>query len=140
MAEKKALPTFDFKKMTKDDIHSFMVENATSAEKASFKSVAFVETAQKVMEPEMITNAEGKLVQRTVRRKQKDGSYKMVPKMVAVPVKGGEVKKQYSHRKAVNWFCETYVDVDSPKAIMINRPEKKDKAKKVSAEELFADF
>ena len=64
MAEKKALPTYDFKKMTKDDIHAFMVENATSAEKSAFKSVAFVETKQKVMEPEMVLSADGKLVQK----------------------------------------------------------------------------
>lgn len=140
MAEKKALPTFDFKKITKEEIHSFMVDNATQAEKADFMKIAFVETAQKVMEPEMVKSADGKMVQKTVRRKQKDGSYKMVPKMKAVPVKGGEVKKQYSHRKAVNWFYETYCAGANAKAIMINRPEKKAKAAAVPAADLFADF
>ena len=140
MAEKKALPIFDFKKITKEQIHDFMVEKASQEEKASFKAVAFVETVQKVMEPEMVKSADGKMVQKTVRRKQKDGSYKMVPKMKAVPVKGGEVKKQYSHRKAVNWFYETYCVGANAKATMINRPEKADKPAKVSADALFADF
>ena len=140
MAEKKALPVFDFKKITKEQIHDFMVANATQEEKAAFKAVAFVETAQKVMEPEMVKSADGKMVQKTVRRKQKDGSYKMVPKMKSVPVKGGAVKTQYSHRKAVNWFYETYCVGPNAKAEMVNRPLAKEKVAKIPAADLFADF
>lgn len=140
MAEKKALPVFDFKKMKKEDIHTFMVENASAAEKADFMATAFEDAIQKVMEPEMIVDANGNIKQKVVRRKQKDGSYKMVPKMKAVEVKGGEVKKKYSHRKAVNWFYDTYCVGANKKAEMINKPETKEKKKAVSANDLFADF
>lgn len=140
MANKKELPTFDFKKITKEEIHAFMVANATSEEKKAFMAVAFGTKPQTVMEPEMVLNAEGKLTQRLVRRKQADGSYKMIPKMKAVPVKGGEAKESYSHRKAVNWFYDTYCVGPEAKAIMTNRPEKKAKTETVKAKDLFADF
>lgn len=141
MAEKKPLPVFDFKKITKEQIHDFVKANATPDEKKELRAVAFKKKAPTVMEPEMITNAEGKLVQRQVRRKQKDGSYKMVPKMKAVAVKGGEAVEKYSHRDAVSWFIKTYVDSTPAKAEMINRPQKgSKKAQGQPAKDLFADL
>lgn len=142
MAEKKSLPVFDFKKITKEQIHDFVKENATPKEKESLRAKAFPKKPEVIMEPEMVLNAEGKLVQRLVRRKQKDGTYKMVPKMKAVPVKNGAVNEKYSHRDAVSWFIETYVDCDNPKAVMINRPVKGSGNKAIStpAKDLFADL
>ena len=141
MAEKKSLPVYDFKKITKEQIHDFVKANATPDEKKQLRARAFIMKAPVVMEPEMIINAEGKKVQKTVRKKQKDGTYKMIPKMKAVPVKGGELAEKYSHRDAVSWFIETYVDCDNPKAEMINRPEKgSKKPQKTPAKDLFADL
>ena len=140
MADKKNLPVFDFKKVKKEEIHAFLKENATPQEKRDFRAVAFPKKPETMLVPEMITDAEGNTAQKQVRKKQKDGTYKTIPKYKAVAVKGGAVKEKYSHRDAVSWFIKTYVDVNEPKAIMINRPEKKQEEKKQAAKDLFADL
>ena len=141
MADKANLPVFDFKKIKKEDIHDFLKENATPQEIKSFREAAFPKKQETIMMPEMITDAEGNIKQKQVRKKQKDGTYKTIPKYKAVAVKGGEIKEKYSHRDAVSWFIKTYVDINEPKAKMINRPTKKqEEEKKQPAIDLFADL
>ena len=133
------LPVFDYWKMTKEEIHDFLKANATAEEIACFRAAAFVPTPQKVRVPYMVISEDGTTTQKYVRRKQKDGTYKSFPKTVSVPVKGGKIEYKYIHRAAISWFCKTYVDIPTPKAIMKNR-HKESTNDKITAKDLFADL
>lgn len=131
MADKK-LPTFDFFAIKREDIETFLDANASPAELQAYFATAYVKKGTTVMVPDVITTADGQTIQKMTKKKDKDGNVildkdgkpVMVPKKKAVPIKDGEVKEKYSHREAVKWFIETYVDINPPKAIMNNRPKK----------------
>lgn len=131
------IPVFDYRKTTKEQIHAFMVANATPAEKKAFMESAFEEKKQTISIPDCY---EGTNKQKMVRRKQKDGSYKVIPKMKYVELTDGEVKTVYNHQRAIAWFVDTYEG--QGKIEVVNKPKKAkaDEEKKISAKELFADF
>lgn len=131
------LPVFDYKKLTKEAIHTFMVENATAEEKADFKKCAFEEKKQKTRVPVYKPGTTEPVIVR--REDKKKGGYKLIPKMMMVDVEGTTAKPTYNHRKAVAWFVAKY---DGVKITVINKPTKKasSEEKKVSAIDLFADF
>ena len=130
------LPSYDYKKLTKEAIHAFMVENATAEEKASFKATAFEAKKQKIRVPVYIPGTDKPVM---VRRKDKDGNFKLIPKMEMVDVEESTAKPTYNHRKAVAWFVAQY---DGKKITVTNKPAKKasSEVKKASAMDLFADF
>lgn len=131
------LPVFDYKKLTKEAIHTFMVENATAEEKADFKAKAFESKKQKTRVPVYIPGTKEPVIVR--RKDKKTGEYKLIPKMEMVDVEETTAKPTYNHRKAVAWFVAQY---DGKKITVINKPTKKasSEEKKVSAIDLFADF
>lgn len=126
MAEKKV---FDYKKITKEEIAAFMVDNATKQEKADFYKAAFIPTPKTVLMP-VLVNGEPQY------KITKDG--KKVAKRKQVAVEGSALEEKYSHRAAVAWFCDYY---ESKGAItVINRPVKSEKPVAPTAKDLFADF
>lgn len=131
------LPVYDYKKIKKEDIHAFMVENATAEEKADFKAKAFESKKQKTRVPVYIPGTKEPLIVR--RKDKKTGEYKLIPKMEMVEVEETTAKPTYNHRKAVAWFVAKY---DGKKITVVNKPEKKSSSeeKKPSAVDLFADF
>ena len=131
------LPVYDYKKIKKEDIHTFMVENATAEEKADFKAKAFEFKKQKTRVPVYMPGTKEPLIVR--RKDKKTGEYKLIPKMEMVEVEETTAKPTYNHRKAVAWFVAKY---DGKKITVVNKPEKKSSSeeKKPSAVDLFADF
>lgn len=131
------LPVYDYKKIKKEDIHAFMVENASAEEKADFKAKAFESKKQKTRVPVYIPGTKEPLIVR--RKDKKTGEYKLIPKMEMVEVEETTAKPTYNHRKAVAWFVAKY---DGKKITVVNKPEKKSSSeeKKPSAVDLFADF
>lgn len=131
------LHVYDYKKIKKEDIHAFMVENATAEEKADFKAKAFESKKQKTRVPVYIPGTKEPLIVR--RKDKKTGEYKLIPKMEMVEVEETTAKPTYNHRKAVAWFVAKY---DGKKITVVNKPEKKSSSeeKKPSAVDLFADF
>jgi hypothetical protein len=131
------LPVYDYKKIKKEDIHAFMVENATAEEKADFKAKAFETKKQKTRVPVYIPGTTEPVIVR--RKDKKTGQYKLMPKMEMVEVEETTAKPTYNHRKAVAWFVAKY---DGKKITVVNKPEKKSSSeeKKPSAVDLFADF
>lgn len=131
------LPVYDYKKIKKEDIHAFMVENASAEEKADFKAKAFESKKQKTRVPVYIPGTKEPLIVR--RKDKKTGEYKLIPKMEMVEVEETTAKPTYNHRKAVAWFVAKY---DGRKITVVNKPEKKSSSeeKKPSAVDLFADF
>lgn len=131
------LPVYDYKKIKKEDIHAFMVENATAEEKADFKAKAFETKKQKTRVPVYIPGTTEPVIVR--RKDKKTGQYKLMPKMEMVEVEETTAKLTYNHRKAVAWFVAKY---DGKKITVVNKPEKKSSSeeKKPSAVDLFADF
>ena len=131
------LPVYDYKKIMKEDIHAFMVENATAEEKADFKAKAFESKKQKTRVPVYIPGTTEPVIVR--RKDKKTGQYKLMPKMEMVDVEDTTAKPTYNHRKAVAWFVAKY---DGVKITVVNKPEKKSSSeeKKPSAVDLFADF
>lgn len=73
------LPVYDYKKIKKEDIHAFMVENATAEEKADFKAKAFESKKQKTRVPVYIPGTTEPVIVR--RKDKKTGQYKLMPKM-----------------------------------------------------------
>ena len=136
MADKK-LPTYDFFAIKKEDIETFLDANASPAELQDYFTTAYIKKAETVMVPDIVETKDGQKVQRMAKKKDKDGNIVkdengnpiMVPKKKAVEKKNGEVKEKYSHREAVQWFIKTYVDINPPKAIITNRPQKAAKQK-----------
>lgn len=131
------LPVYDYKKIKKEDIHAFMVENATAEEKADFKAKAFESKKQKTRVPVYIPGTTEPVIVR--RKDKKTGQYKLMPKMEMVDVEDTTAKPTYNHRKAVAWFVAKY---DGVKITVVNKPEKKvsSEEKKAPAIDLFADF
>lgn len=129
------LPVYDYKKIKKEDIHAFMVENASAEEKASFKATAFEAKKQKTRVPVYIPGTKEPVIVR--RKDKKTGEYKLVPKMEMVEVEDTTAKPTYNHRKAVQWFVSAY---DGKKITVVNKPQKKEKEESTSAIDLFADF
>ena len=131
------LPVYDYKKIKKEDIHAFMVENASAEEKADFKAKAFESKKQKTRVPVYIPGTKEPLIVR--RKDKKTGEYKLIPKMEMVEVEETTAKPTYNHRKAVAWFVAKY---DGKKITVVNKPEKKSSSeeKKPSAVDLCADF
>lgn len=132
------LPVFDYKKLTKEQIHAFMAENATAEEKADFKAKAFEAKKQKTSVPVYIPGTTEPVIVR--RKDKKTGGYKLIPKMKMVEVEDTTAKPTYNHRKAVAWFVAKY---DGVKITVVNKPEKKQKTaeeKKTPAIDLFSDF
>ena len=131
------LPVYDYKKIKKEDIHAFMVENASAEEKADFKAKAFESKKQKTRVPVYIPGTTEPVIVR--RKDKKTGQYKLMPKMEMVDVEDTTAKPTYNHRKAVAWFVAKY---DGKKITVVNKPEKKSSSeeKKPSAVDLFADF
>ena len=132
------LPVYDYKKIKKEDIHAFMVENASTEEKADFKAKAFESKKQKTRVPVYIPGTTEPVIVR--RKDKKTGQYKLMPKMEMVDVEDTTAKPTYNHRKAVAWFVAKY---DGVKITVVNKPEKKQKTaeeKKTPAIDLFSDF
>ena len=131
------LPVYDYKKIMKEDIHAFMVENATEEEKADFKAKAFESKKQKTRVPVYIPGTTEPVIVR--RKDKKTGQYKLMPKMEMVDVEDTTAKPTYNHRKAVAWFVAKY---DGVKITVVNKPKKKvsSAVKKTPAIDLFADF
>ena len=149
MADKAKLPAFDFYTISAEDISEFLKTNASDAELEDFFKHAYVKKQETVMVPDVIITEDGRTIQKMTKQKKTDkatgksvvvldenGKPVMVPKKKAVPVKGGAIIEKYSHREAVKWFIETYVDITPPKAIMNNRPVEA-KEKKKSANDVF---
>lgn len=135
MAEKK-IPVFEYRKITREAIHDFMKDNATKEEMADFYDACIELVGDTMLVPDCHPGTDK---QKMVRRKQKDGTYKVIPKMKRVAIPGSDTKETYNHRKAVAWFVDTYEKAG--KIIVNGKPEKKaDKKAKVSALSLFADF
>lgn len=131
------LPVYDYKKIKKEDIHAFMVENASTEEKADFKAKAFESKKQKTRVPVYKPGTTEPVIVR--RQDKKTGGYKLIPKMQMVEIEDTTAKPTYNHRKAVAWFVAKY---DGVKITVVNKPEKKasSEEKKTSAIDLFADF
>jgi hypothetical protein len=116
---------FDFKKLTAEEIHSFMEEHATAQQKKDFKKEAF--PAQPKKTSKKLYTADGEPIM--YQLKDKDGNPKfndkgepiMRQKIEMVVVAGGETKATFSLLKAKWWFAENF-----PEAVE-NVPEKKEK-------------
>lgn len=130
------LPVYDYKKLTKEAIHAFMLANASAEEKADFKAKAFEAKKQKKRVPVYDEKNQPVIVR---RQDKKTKEYKLMPKMKMVEIEKTTATPTYNHRKAVAWFVAQY---DGKKITVVNKPEKKasSKKKKTPAIDLFADF
>lgn len=128
-----SLPTYDFFKISTEDIYAFMSANATQEERKAFVAKAFTTKQEYHLEPETVPGTNDPIVISKVD--SKTGEIKWKQKMRRVPNEGAEEKRRYNHRRAVTWFVETY---NGKKINVPNAPKKK--TKKPTAEELFADF
>lgn len=128
-----SLPTYDFFKISQEDIHAFMSANATQEEKKAFVARAFAKKQEYHLEPETVPGTNDPIVISKVDTKT--GEVRWKQKMRRVPNEGGEEKLRYNHRAAVAWFVETY---NGKKINVPNAPKKKSKVS--PAEKLFADF
>lgn len=119
MAEKN-VPVFEYRKIKSGDITDFMLAHATAEEQAEFYEACVDIVGETMLVPDCYP---GTTKQKQVRRKQKDGTYKVIPKMKRVAIPGSDTKEVYNHRKAVAWFVDTYEKAG--KIIVNGKPEKK---------------
>lgn len=127
---------FDFNHLTAEEIHDFMEEHATPAQRKAFMKVAFPVKTKKISKKLFSANGEPIMYQ----LKDKDGNPKfndkgepiMRQKIEMVEIAGGDSKPTFSLLKAKWWFAENFPgEVD-------NVPEKKEK--KAPASKLFENW
>lgn len=134
------LTQFDYMKIKKEDIFSFMESNATEEEQGEFYEACFEAKKQKTLVPVYLPGTDTPVI---VRKKNKTtGQYELKPKMEMVEVEGTTARETYNHRKAVQWFVAKY---DGVKITVTNKPgtkpkKKQDTEKKIPAIDLFASF
>lgn len=128
---------FEFKSLKAEDIHDFMEEHATPAQKKAFKKVAFPVKTEKISKK--LYSADGEPIM--YQLKDKNGNLKfddegkpvMRQKIKMVEVAGGNSKATFSLLEAKWWFAENFPGE------VLNVPEKKQE-KKIPAGKLFENW